>query len=166
MDDMHQTEGEKKSRFGGLIIRDIGSRFQCGSVGIRYAWQEWSFRYHVFGLAAMVATLSIIQPKLLWWGLALIASLTAISFEMLNSALETLADHLHPEHHPKIGKMKDLAGGAVIVFSFICLPRSVWTRGPAKGLWTRRSTPSPASRRGPGPTAGNRSPWTKTMRSA
>jgi len=54
----------------------------------------------------------------LWWGLALMASLTAISFEMLNSAMETLADHLHPEHHPKIGKMKDLAGGAVIVFSF------------------------------------------------
>jgi len=72
----------------------------------------------VFGLAAMVATLSIIQPKLLWWGLALMASLTAISFEMLNSAIESLADHLHPEHHPKIGKVKDLACGAVIVSSF------------------------------------------------
>ena len=119
MDDIHQTEGEKKSRLGGLIKWDIGSRILCGWEGIRYAWQEErSFRNHVFGLAAMVATLSIIQPKLLWWGLALMASLTAISFEMLNSAMESLADHLHPEHHPKIGKMKDLAGGAVIVFSF------------------------------------------------
>ncbi len=119
MDEIYKTAGEKKSRLGGLIIRDIGSRIQCGCEGIRYAWQEErSFRYHVFGLAAMVATLLIIQPKLLWWGLALMASLTAISFEMLNSAMESLADHLHPEHHPKIGKMKDLAGGAVIVFSF------------------------------------------------
>ncbi|TDI75172.1 MAG: diacylglycerol kinase [Bacteroidetes bacterium] len=98
---------------------DIVSRILCGCEGIRYAWrEERGFRNQVFGLAAMVATLSIIQPKLLWWGLALMASLTAISFEMLNSAIESLADHLHPEHHPKIGKVKDLACGAVIVSSF------------------------------------------------
>ncbi len=119
MHEVYKTEGEKKSRLGGSIIRDIVSRIQCGCEGIRYAWrEERGFRNQVFGFAAMVATLSIIQPKLLWWGLALMASLTAISFEMLNSAMEALADHLHPEHHPKIGKMKDLAGGAVIVFSF------------------------------------------------
>ena len=119
MDEIYKTEGEKKSRLGGLIKRDIVSRILCGCEGIRYAWrEERSFRSQVFGLAAMVATLSIIQPKLLWWGLALMASLTAISFKMLNSAMESLADHLHPEHHPKIGKVKDLACGAVIVSSF------------------------------------------------
>ncbi len=119
MDEIYKTAGEKKSRLGGLIKRDIVSRILCGCEGIRYAWrEERSFRSQVFGLAAMVATLSIIQPKLLWWGLALMASLTAISFEMLNSAMESLADHLHPEHHPKIGKVKDLACGAVIVSSF------------------------------------------------
>ncbi len=119
MDEIYKTEGEKKSRLGGLIKRDIVSRILCGCEGIRYAWrEERSFRNQVFGLTAMVATLSIIQPKLLWWGLALMASLTAISFEMLNSAMESLADHLHPEHHPKIGKVKDLACGAVIVSSF------------------------------------------------
>jgi len=119
MDDTHKIDGEKKSHLGGIIKWDLVSRILCGCKGIRYAWRaERSFRNHVFGLAAMVATLSIIQPKLLWWGLALMASLTAISFEMLNSALESLADHLHPDHHPKIGKVKDLACGAVIVSSF------------------------------------------------
>lgn len=119
MDEIYKTKGEKKSRLGGLIKLDIVSRILCGCEGIRCVWrEERSFRNQVFGLAAMVATLSIIQPKLLWWGLALMASLTAISFEMLNSAIESLVDHLHPEHHPKIGKVKDLACGAVIVSSF------------------------------------------------
>ncbi len=118
MDDTHKIDGEKKSHLGGIMKWDMVSRILCGCKGIQYAWAERSFRYHVFGLAAMVAILSIIQPKLLWWGLALMASLTAISFEMLNSALESLADHLHPDHHPKIGKVKDLACGAVIVSSF------------------------------------------------
>lgn len=119
MHDTHKIDGKKKSHLGGIIKWDLVSRILCGCKGIRYAWgAERSFRNQVFGLAAMVATLSIIQPKLLWWGLALMASLTAISFEMLNSALESLADHLHPDHHPKIGKVKDLACGAVIVSSF------------------------------------------------
>jgi len=119
MNDTHKIDGEKKDHVEVIIKRNFVSRILYGCKGIQYAWQtEKSFRNHVFGLVAMVATLSIIQPKLLWWGLALMASLTAISFEMLNSALESLADHLHPDYHPKIGKVKDLACGAVIVFSF------------------------------------------------
>lgn len=35
--------------------------------------------------------------------------------ELFNSALETLTDHLHPEHHHEIGAAKDIAAGAVLV---------------------------------------------------
>ena len=37
--------------------------------------------------------------------------------EMANTAIETLADHLHPGQHPEIGVVKDVAAGAVLVAS-------------------------------------------------
>ncbi|MFZ0107768.1 MAG: diacylglycerol kinase family protein [Thiobacillus sp.] len=35
--------------------------------------------------------------------------------EALNTALEQLADAVHPQRHPGIGRAKDLAAGAVLV---------------------------------------------------
>jgi diacylglycerol kinase len=33
----------------------------------------------------------------------------------MNTALEELADHLNPEEHPRIRRVKDCAAGAVLV---------------------------------------------------
>ncbi len=41
--------------------------------------------------------------------------------ELFNAALETLADHLHPEEHPEIGAAKDIAAGSVLVAALIAL---------------------------------------------
>lgn len=40
-----------------------------------------------------------------------------MAFEALNSAPERLIDHLHPEIHPEIGIVKDMAAGAVLLLS-------------------------------------------------
>ena len=37
-----------------------------------------------------------------------------LSLEMLNTAVEKLADQTHPERHPQIGLVKDVAAGAVL----------------------------------------------------
>jgi len=36
---------------------------------------------------------------------------------LFNAAIETLADHLHPQQHPEIGAVKDIAAGAVLIAS-------------------------------------------------
>lgn len=38
-----------------------------------------------------------------------------ISVEGLNTAIEKLSDFIHPDHHKKIGFIKDIAAGAVFV---------------------------------------------------
>jgi diacylglycerol kinase len=38
---------------------------------------------------------------------------------MLNTAIEKLADKTHPEQHPQIGLVKDVAAGAVLWASVI-----------------------------------------------
>lgn len=39
------------------------------------------------------------------------------SAELINTALEHLVDHLHPERHSAIKRVKDCAAGAVLVLS-------------------------------------------------
>lgn len=41
------------------------------------------------------------------------------SAEAFNTALETLADQLHPEKHEQIGRAKDIAAGAVLMVAAV-----------------------------------------------
>lgn len=40
-----------------------------------------------------------------------------IATECMNTGLESLADALHPTHHPLVGKAKDAAAGAVLLMA-------------------------------------------------
>jgi len=40
-----------------------------------------------------------------------------MSIEALNTAVEYVADFIHPEHHQSIGRIKDIAAGAVFIAS-------------------------------------------------
>lgn len=40
-----------------------------------------------------------------------------MSIEGVNTAIEAIADFVHPEHHEKIGFIKDIAAGAVFIAS-------------------------------------------------
>jgi diacylglycerol kinase (ATP) len=53
--------------------------------------------------------------------------LILIAVELLNTAVEKLADHITPEHHPEIGIVKDL--GSAAVFAMLCLCALVWGLG-------------------------------------
>ena len=48
------------------------------------------------------------------WILQILTIALVLSAEGLNTAIEEIADFIHPEHHPKIGYIKDVAAGAVI----------------------------------------------------
>ena len=39
--------------------------------------------------------------------------------EMANTAFEKLLDLIHPEHHPLVGRIKDMAAGMVLVSSLM-----------------------------------------------
>ena len=53
------------------------------------------------------------------WMIVLGCIALVLSLEMVNSAIEKLCDHLHPEFHKQIGIVKDIAAGAVLWASFI-----------------------------------------------
>lgn len=53
------------------------------------------------------------------WLIILVCIGMVLSAEGINSSIEKLADKLHPDFAPEIGKVKDLAAGSVLILSFV-----------------------------------------------
>lgn len=51
------------------------------------------------------------------WCLVVLCFATVIAAEGFNTALEELADLVHPDQHPAVGRLKDLAAGAVLLLT-------------------------------------------------
>jgi diacylglycerol kinase (ATP) len=86
--------------------------------GLRGAWRsEASLRTHVMMTALLLVALLILRPALIWWALCGVTAALVIAAELINTALEHLADHLHPEQHPRIKIVKDCAAAAVLILS-------------------------------------------------
>jgi diacylglycerol kinase (ATP) len=78
---------------------------------------ERSFRIHAAAVVAVAAVLLWLRPAPFWWAAVALASALVLAAELVNTAIEHLADHLHPEVHPGIRRVKDCAAAAVLVAS-------------------------------------------------
>jgi len=78
---------------------------------------ENSFRLQVIAAIAVGAALLWLRPAAVWWAVAALTVSFVLAAELVNTAIEHLADHLHPELHPKIKLVKDCAAAAVLVAS-------------------------------------------------
>lgn len=86
--------------------------------GIRAAYRlEHSFRVQTWAAGAVVLLLVALRPGLLWWALVGVMIVLVLAAELINTTLEHLIDHLHPERHPRIKIVKDCAAGAVLLLS-------------------------------------------------
>jgi undecaprenol kinase len=86
--------------------------------GIRFAWsEERNFRTHIILGSATLVLFSIVQPAAFWWALIILCITLILAAELINSAVEALIDHLHPEIHATVGKVKDMLAGMVLVLS-------------------------------------------------
>jgi diacylglycerol kinase (ATP) len=89
-------------------------RFALG--GVLIAWQsERSFRFQLFALTVVVLACAFVRLEPAWWAIVLMTGAMVVSAELFNTALEHLADHLHPEIHPRIRIVKDCAAAAVLI---------------------------------------------------
>ena len=80
----------------------------------------------------------------LWLGtgtaIVVVCCALVIGSELLNTALERLADALHPDPHPLVGAAKDAAAGAVLVCAVTAVVVGLLSMGPAllerlRGWW-------------------------------
>ena len=112
-----------KSR-GGL--RRILNAARYSWAGLRAAVRhEAAFRQELaLGLPMIVVALFAAPSR--WAALAMIASVLLVWIvELLNSAVEALADALSVEHHPLLGRAKDLGSAAVMLSLMLAV--ATWT---------------------------------------
>ena len=90
--------------------------------GLQTTWRtEQSFKVHVVATAAVLGALLWLEPAPVWWAIVTLTVAFVLATEIVNTAIEGLADHLHPEQHPAIKAVKDCAAGAVLVASVAAL---------------------------------------------
>jgi diacylglycerol kinase (ATP) len=76
----------------------------------------------VFVLAVPIGV--FIAPSLAWYVAMIAALLVLFAVEFLNTAIEKLSDHVTPEQHRDIGRIKDFGSSAV--FFALALAALVW----------------------------------------
>ena len=98
--------------------RSFLTRMQFALNGLRIALiNESSFRIQTVCAALVVVVVLLARPSLLWTSLLLLSVALVLALELVNSAVETALDRLHPEINKDIGAAKDLLAAAVLVAS-------------------------------------------------
>lgn len=111
-----------KSR-GGL--RRILQAARYSLHGVRAAWHlEAAFRQELVVGILLLAAVPWLAPSLLFGVLMAGAILLVWAVEMLNSAIEALADAISTARHPVLGRAKDF-GSAAVMFCLL-LAALVW----------------------------------------
>jgi diacylglycerol kinase (ATP) len=107
---------QKKESFLVNRIKSVGYAFKGMLVLVK---TESSIKIQLcIAIAITIAGFYFNISKTEW--IAQIAMIGLVmSIEGVNTAVEYIADFIHPDHHPKIGLIKDVAAGAVFIASIV-----------------------------------------------
>ena len=85
---------------------------------------------HLIASIFAISVAFLLQIEDIEWLFILLAISLVWITEILNTSLERLLDHLHPEHHPNVGAIKDIAAGAVLIAALFALLTGIYIFGP------------------------------------
>lgn len=84
--------------------------------GVYYAiYSQRNMKVHLLAVAVVSFAGIFLGISAFEWLAILLCFALVIGLEMVNTAIELLADKLHPEKNEQIGRVKDVAAGAVLV---------------------------------------------------
>ncbi len=96
------------------FARRLGFALAGLAVALR---SENSFKTHVIATVVVIGVLAWLRPAPVWWAIVALTVAFVLAAELVNTAIEYLADHLHPDQHPTIKLVKDCVAAAVLVAS-------------------------------------------------
>lgn len=108
----------KKESFLANRIKSVGYAFKGAIILIK---NEASVKVQ-FTIALLVTAAGFyFEISSIEWITQMLAIALVMSVEGINTAIEELANFIHPEHHKKIGLIKDIAAGAVFIASIFAI---------------------------------------------
>lgn len=69
----------------------------------------------------VLIALILTRPSPIWRALGVIAVGLVMVAELIDTAIETLADHIHPERNDEIHAVKEIAAAAVLISSITAI---------------------------------------------
>lgn len=88
--------------------------------GIKTCLQkERNIKIHFFMMICVILCGMFFSIRLIEWFICLILFGLVISLEMINTAIEALADLCSPDFHPLVKIAKDASAGAVLVVAIV-----------------------------------------------
>jgi len=103
-------------------MKGFFNSFKYAIAGIRMVSQGRNFRFQLLVFVSTIILGLYLGISSLEWCLILLFSALVLGAEALNTAIETLCDLYSREKNTQIGRVKDIAAGAVLivsVFAFI-----------------------------------------------
>ncbi len=99
-------------------LKELKISFQVAFKGIKIAIkEEQTFTIQIF-IGALVLILMYWLPlNNVERAILILVMILVWSLELINSQIERALDVLHPDFHPKVGRIKDMAAGAVLIVS-------------------------------------------------
>lgn len=103
---------DTKHRFS--LIERFRSFVYAGR-GLRLLFHEHNTWIHLTATICVVVVGLWVSLSFVQWAIAIILLGGVWIAEALNTAVERLCDHVTPEQHPEIGRIKDIAAAAVLM---------------------------------------------------
>lgn len=117
-----QTQFSIRARLKSFIYAGRGLR--------ALVYGEHNARLHLAASISVVSCGLILQISAADWRWIVLAIAIVWLAEAFNTAIEDLCDRINPEFDPAIGRIKDLAAGAVLIASVAAALIGVLTMGP------------------------------------
>jgi len=103
----------------GFIIKFIKS-FSNAARGIAYLFKsQTNARIELIIASIVVISGILFKISSVEWVIILLCIALVLGFEGINTSLEIFADKLHPGFDNEIGKLKDVAAGAVLITAVV-----------------------------------------------
>jgi diacylglycerol kinase (ATP) len=114
------SNSEAISKPNGAGLSRLLKAFRCSILGFKAAFKhEAAFRQELLLCSLLLPASVFVATSLIEW-LLLVGSLLFLLFaEIINSAVEALADQISLEHHELIGRAKDLGSAGVFIAMFM-----------------------------------------------
>jgi diacylglycerol kinase (ATP) len=107
---------QKKDSFLVNRLKSVGYAFKGMLILIK---TEASIKIQLFIAIAVTIAGFYFEISKTEWLIQITMIAMVMSTEGINTAIEYIADFIHPDHHPKIGLIKDVAAGAVFIASIL-----------------------------------------------
>lgn len=112
------------------FLQRLATRFRDAARGLALASRQPNLRIMFAISAAVVALAAIFDVTTTSWAILLVCIGVVLSAEVINTAIETLADRVEPESDPAIRDTKDIAAAGVLVLSGVAAATGILVLWP------------------------------------